>query len=201
MIRVFYGDDRVRAKQAIEKFLGQDYEVIDCDDLTPLDLPTIFHGMTLFADERKILLRDFTANKSIYEKLPEYLDTKHTVALFETKLDKRSSVYKALKDKIEFLEFIPAKNQNFTLVFNIYGTAKRDGKKAVEMLREIEQDEDPIMFFGLLVSSALKDFAARQGMKEKRALLELSKTDLSLKSTSILGWLSIESFLLRLSSL
>ncbi|MDO4611934.1 MAG: hypothetical protein Q4B29_00505 [Candidatus Saccharibacteria bacterium] len=201
MIKVFYGDDRKRAKQAIERYLGAEYEIIDCEELTSLDLPTIFRGTTFFADVRKILLRDFTANKTIFEKLPEYLDTKHDIALFETKLDKRSNTYKTLKDKIEFIEFAPQKNQNFSLVFNIYGTAKRDGKKAVEMLRQIEQDEDPIMFFGLLVSSALKDFNLKQGTKEKRALEELSKTDLTLKSTSIQPWLLIESFLLQLSSL
>ncbi len=202
MIKVFYGDDRVRAKQGIEKFLGEGYEVIDCEELTNLDLPSIFLGHSLFAETRNILLREFTANKEIYEKLPEYLNTPHNIALFESKLDKRSATYKALKDKIEFLEFAPPKNQNFNLVFNIYSTAKRDGKKAVEMLKTIEQNEEPIMFFGLLVSSALKDFTNRPtGRKEKRALEELSKTDLKLKTSSTQPWLLIESFLLVLSSL
>ncbi|MDO5761925.1 MAG: hypothetical protein Q4P12_04625, partial [Bacteroidales bacterium] len=92
--------------------------------------------------------------------------------------------------------------QDFRFVFNIYSTAKRDGKKAVEMLRSVEQNEEPIMFLGLLVSSALKDFAARpNGVKERRALEELSKTDLELKTSSTQPWLLIESFLLRLSSL
>ncbi|MDO4611389.1 MAG: hypothetical protein Q4B34_00790 [Candidatus Saccharibacteria bacterium] len=201
MIKVFYGEDRVRAKQAIEKFLGENYEIIDCENLSQTDLPSIFHGATFFSTDRKILLRDFFVNKDILEKLPEYLDTKHDVALFESKLDKRSSVYKELKDKIEFLEFKPTESRDFNLVFGIYRTAKTNGKKAVADLKKIEQTEDPMMFFGLLVSSALKDFAARQGIKEKRALEELSKTDSLMKSTSIQPWLLIESFLLRLSSL
>ena len=70
------------------------------------------------------------------------------------------------------------------------------------MLREIEQTEEPIMFLGALVSSALKDYAARpNGAKEKRALVELSKIDLQLKTASTQPWLLLESFLLRLSSL
>ena len=42
MIKVFYGDDRVRAKNAITKFLGDKYEIIDATDLTPSDLPNAF---------------------------------------------------------------------------------------------------------------------------------------------------------------
>ena len=69
MIKFFYGEDRVRAKQAIEKFLGDtNYEIIEGADLTPADLPSIFLGNSLFADTRSILIRDLTANKPVYEK-------------------------------------------------------------------------------------------------------------------------------------
>ena len=58
MIKFFYGDDRVRAKQSIEQFLGtKDYEIIEGTDLTPADLPSIFLGNSLFADTRTILIR------------------------------------------------------------------------------------------------------------------------------------------------
>ena len=87
------------------------------------------------------------------------------------------------------------------LVFDIYRTAKRDGKRAVEMLGKIKQDEEPIRFCGLLISQALKDYARNPGAKEKRALKELSRLDLDLKSTSYSPWLLIEAFLLRVSSL
>lgn len=200
MIKVFYGDDRVKAKQAIDKYLGQDYEVIDCAELNPSDLPTIFLGNSLFATTRNILLRDFTANKSVYELLPDYLDTPHNIALLELKLDKRSATYKELKDKISFEEFTLPKNQNFSVVFDIYRTAKRDGKRAVSMLKSIEQTEDPIMFFGLLVSQALKDFDSKPGKKEKQIIKELAKVDLQMKTTKVEPWLLVESFLIRLSS-
>ena len=48
MIKVFFGEDRIRAKNEIEKLLGTDYEVIDCVDLTEQSLPTIFHGATFY---------------------------------------------------------------------------------------------------------------------------------------------------------
>ena len=106
-----------------------------------------------------------------------------------------------MKDKIEIREFTLIKNQNFGLVFDIYRVAKRDGKRAVEMLDKIKQDEDPIRFTGLLISQALKDYARNPGVKEKRVLLELSKLDLEMKSTTYSPWLLVQSFLLRVSSL
>ena len=202
MIKVFYGDDRVRAKAEITKFLGtKDYEIIEGADLAPADLPSIFLGNSLFTGTRAILIRDFTANRPVYEKLPEYLNTSHQIAILDAKIDKRSATYKSLKDQIEFQEFTLPKNPNLNLVFDIYRTAKHDGEKAVKMLEKIQYEEDPIMFCGLLISQALKDFNQKQGTKEKRVLKELSKLDLDLKSTSLQPWLLVQSFLLRLSSL
>lgn len=201
MIKIFTGEDRIRAQQEITKYLGKNYEIIEGADLELTTLPSIFQGASLFADTRNILIRDLSANKPVFDKLPDYLDTPHNVIIQEIKLDKRSNTYKILKDKIEIRDFALPKSPNLNLIFNIYNTAKKDGSKAVDMLSKIEQDEDPIKFCGLLISQALKDYRAKQGTKEKKALKELSKLDLALKSTSYQPWLLIQSFLLRLSSL
>ncbi len=200
MLKIFYGEDRIRAKNEIERILGNDYEVIEGPELDPTDLPNIFLGTSLLSDERKILIRDLSENRSAFEKLPDYLSTPHKTIIFETKLDKRSATYKLLKDKIEIKEFPARPDPNANLVFGIYNTAKRNGKKAIEDLEKIKPNQDPMMFFGLLVSQALRDFQQNQGTKEKKALKELSKLDLDLKSSKLPSWLLIESFLLRLSS-
>jgi len=200
MIKIFTGEDRIRAKKAIVDFLGPDYEIIEGTDLTTSDLPTIFLGQSLFAKKRKVLIQDLSVNKPVFDELPKYLDTPHEVAILELKLDKRSTTYKALQKQIEIKQFSLAKNPNLSLVFDIYRTAKTNGEKAVSMLEKIKSEEDPIMFFGLLVSQAIKDYNTRQGIKEKRALKELSDLDIKLKTTSFQPWLLIESFLLRLSS-
>ena len=201
MIRIFTGDDRVKASQEITKLLGESYEIIEGADLTPDSLPSVFYGNTLFSDQRKILIRDISANKPVFEKLPDYLDTPHDVIIQELKLDKRSSIYKAIKDKkVQIKDFPLPEDPNFRLVFDIYRTAKTDGKKAVAMLEKIKPEEDPIMFFGLLTSQAIKDYSNRQGTKEKRVLSELAKLDMRLKSSSHDPWLLIEAFLLLLAS-
>ena len=156
MLSIFTGDDRIKATETINRLLGPDHETIDAADLTPADLPNIFQGASLFAETRHILIRDFTANKAIYAELPKYLPTQHDIIFLESKLDKRSSIYKEIKDQVKITEFkLP--EPNFTIVFDIYRTAKRDGKKAVAMLAQIKPTEDPIKFTGLLVSQAIKD--------------------------------------------
>ena len=202
MIRIFTGDDRVGAGKEIKRLLGEGYEVIDCADLTVNNLPQIFQGTTLFnTGTRHILLRDFTANSSIYPELPKYLNTPHEIILLETKLDKRTATYKDIKNQVEIKEFKLPPSTDFRIVFDIYRVAKRDGKKAVEMLKKIEKDEDPIRFTGLLVSQALKDFNQKQGTKEKTTLKLLGKLDIDLKSSKIDPWLLVESFLLQLQSI
>ena len=201
MIKVFYGDDRIRASYEIKRLLDRDYEVIEGPDININDLPSIFQGASLFNTKRQILIRDLTANKPAYEKLPTFLNTSHDIILLETHLDKRSATYKELKDKIEFREFKLPEDPSFAMVFDIYRTAKNDGKKAVAMLERIKPSEDPIKFTGLLVSQALKDFSARQGTKERNVLKALSKLDLQMKSTKIDPWLLVESFLLSLQTI
>lgn len=201
MIKILTGDDRVRANREIERELGLDYEVIEGVDLAPTDLPSIFKGASLFNEKRRILIRDVSENKVVFEELSKYVDTPHKVVILELKLDKRASAYKELKDKVQIIEFNLAKNQNLGLVFDIYRMAKKDGKKAVEMLDKIKQNEDPMRFMGLLTSQVLKDYAKNSGVKEKRVLRELSKLDIELKSTSYSPWILISGFLLRISSL
>lgn len=200
MIRIFTGEDRVKANQKITEVLGGNYEVVEGGDLMVNDLPSLFRGGSLFSDERNILIRDMSMNKEVFEKLPEYLDTSNNVVVFEMKLDKRSAVYKAIKNKVEIVDFALPKDKSFNKAFDIYRVAKRDGKRAVKMLEEIKPTQEPMMFVGLMVSQAIKDYVARQGVAEKKALRELSKLDLDMKSSSVEPWLLIEAFLIRLAS-
>ena len=199
MIRVFCGEDRIRAKKEIEKILGDDYEIVDGAEMTPEAMPSVFWGNSLFSAKRNILIRDMMENKAVRDEILKYLDTPHNIVIFELKIDKRAAIFKKIKDKVELREFALPKSANVNMVFDIYRVAKRDGKKAIEMLSRVQDSEEPIMFCGLMVSQALKDYKNNPGAKEGRALKELSKLDLELKTTSLQPWLLVQSFLLRLS--
>lgn len=203
MIKVFYGDDRVRAQREIVKFLGtKDYEIIEGSELTPEDLPNIFAGATLFGkSDRRILIRDFfAADKETQEQLAQYINTPHRVAFLESKVDKRLPAYKTISRDVEFYE-CKAPEPDKWLAFDIYNTAKRDGKKALEMYAKIQNTADVKMLVAQFASQAMKDYAARPGAKEKRALVELSRLDNQLSDRTISPQLLLQAFLLELSSL
>ncbi len=198
MIEVYYGENRNEAVEVAKKTLGEGYEVIEGTELEPNDLMNIFWGRSLLSETRAILIRDFFTNKVVSGELKKFLETRHKIILLETKIDKRSSIYKELVGKIEFREFKMPRDFNAGKVFDIYKIAKRDGVKAVSELEKIETEEEPIMFVGLLASQALKDYKARPGEQEKKILKQLAKLDLELKSSKIEAWALVKACLLRL---
>lgn len=201
MLRVFVGEDRVGAEKALKLALNANYEVFDGENLTLIDLPSIFRGTSLFKTEkRQILIKDLSENTAVWEKVAEYVDTDHEVVIWEAKIDKRSAGYKNLKSKgVEIKEFALRKPPEANLVFGILDTAMSDGKRAIEMVEKIQESQDPYMFFGLMVTQGLKKFAAKQGVKERELLKRLAELDLQMKTTTIEPWLLVKAFLLEVS--
>lgn len=199
MIKIFYGDDRVKAQEAIKKWLGADYEVIEGSELAVEMMPSIFFGTSLLAEKRRIVIKDLAENKEAFAKLADYLSTEHEVAIFENSLDKRTVAYKSLaKAGVEMREFKTAAPVDMREVFDIYNTALRDGARAVKMLEKVQDKEEPYMFVGLLATQAIKNFEMRGGVKEREALRKLAELDLNMKNTSIEPWMLVKSFLLNL---
>lgn len=206
MLKVFVGDDRVAAGKAVESELGGNYEVFEGDKIEITDLPSIFRGVGLFSGEkRQILLKEVGENAAVWEKLADYVDTEHEVVVWEGKIDKRSAGYKRLKETgVEIREFALKVKPEMRQVFNIFEVALRDGSAAVKMVEKIELEQDPFMFFGLMVTQALKMYGIRMRKKEKMVLQELSKLDMQMKgegATTIEPWVLIKSFLLRLEKI
>lgn len=202
MLRIFYGPDRLGAEKAIKQALGEAHEVFEGQNLILTDLPSIFLGTSLFGDERRrILLKDVSENTSVWEKLADYVKTEFDVIDWEMKLDKRSSGYKRLKDtRVEIVEFAEPRRPEMNLVFNIFDTAlEGEGRKAIKMIQQIEQEQDPYMFFGLMVTQALKKFETAKCPKREAGILkELAKLDLQMKSAAIEPWMLVKSFLLEI---
>ena len=206
MIQVFSGSDRAKIDTEVKKFLGKDYEVFDSENLKPEDIINIFVGTSLFADKRKILIKDLAELNSesidIYEEVSKYVDTPHDIVIWETKPTQKKSYKDFVKSpKVEVKKIDLAPKIDMQKVFDIFDVAMQDGKRAIKMLDEVQGEEDPYMFFGLLASQAIKRFEWRQGIREKRILKELSKLDMQMKSTTVEPWLLIKAFLLQLSGI
>lgn len=202
MLRVFVGEDRLAAEMALKRVIGGNYEVFEGENLVVNDLPSIFQGTSLFeTGKRRILLKNLSENPALWEKVADYADTEHEVVVWELKLDKRSLGYKNLKSSgVEIQEFALKAKPEAKMVFGVLDTALRDGKRAVAQVEQIELEQDPFMFFGLLVTQALKKFEQKGGAKEKRLLKELAKLDMEMKTTGLDPWMLIKAFLLRVKS-
>lgn len=198
MIYVLSGSDRVKIGEAVGKILGKDYEVFEGSELKTQDLMNIFRGTTLFSVKRNILIKDLTSDDTeidYYKNLMDYVDTPHTVVIWETTLSRKKS-YKDFtrQSQVQVKKYDAARPADAGVVFEILDTARFDGARAVRMVEKIKNDNDPYMFFGLLVSQALKK-------GDRRVLKGLSGLDMQMKTSTIEPWELISSFLLQVSSL
>ena len=206
MLKVYYGDDRVRAQSAIKKELGSNYEVFEAENLQVADLDSVFWGLSLFGEERKILIKDLSKNSECFEKLSDYAGTSHRVIVWEESLDKRKVAYKNLtKKKVEIKEFKVPEAVDPKAVFNVFDLAwSGQGKKAVELSREIEAENDPYMFFGLLVSQVTKKLElgmhSSAGARAAMILKKMAEIDLAMKTASMEAWLLIRTLLLEIAA-
>ena len=136
MIKIFYGNDRVKARAMIDRLLGKNYEVIEAENLTRGDMDSVFLGTSLFGETRNILLKSLSENKECWEVLPKYLKTTHNVIVWENTVDKRSVTYKALagESDVEFKEFKQVEEIDPKLVFEIFDAAYGgNGKRALQL--------------------------------------------------------------------
>lgn len=209
MIYLIDGDDRKKAETAAKRFLGENFEVIDADILEKSDLVSIFQGTTLFSETRKILIKDLSLRKDLFLELPKYLETEHRIVILEQKIDKRNAIYKELlamakknPEAVKIEEFKITEQVDRFLTFRVFDIALTDGKRAVKLLREAEEDNSPYMTIGSWAKKAVDLLATRpNGEREKRILKRLAEIDMLLKQTSFSKepWFLLESFLLELS--
>ena len=202
MIKIFYGNDRQKAQLAIAKLLGDDYEVIEAENITRGDMESIFKGTSLFGETRRILLKGLNENKECWEVLPEYLETTHEMVIWLSALAKRSTVYKAIakRKEVEVKEFAQEEKVDRFLAFKIADEAfAGHGARAVKMCEELEQTSDAYLTMGAFVSQAGKKLEVGRP-KAINAIRILAKADLDMKSTAVDGWKILKIALLKIAS-
>ena len=132
---VFSGSDRVKIQAKIKKILGEGYEVFEGAELDATALMEICAGASLFAEERRVLIRDLTLKRENdlepYEILAKYVDTPHTVVIWETNLSRKKSfrefcrLKQVKQEKIEATETV----DRFA-IFKIFDKALVNGAEA-----------------------------------------------------------------------
>lgn len=111
MITWLVGENTFEVKEALKaieaRFDGV-AEKFDATELSLAQLPDLLMGVSLFATQRLVVIKDITANSVLWDKLPEWLPRVSDMielVLIDTKPDKRTTVYKALKAAVVLKEF------------------------------------------------------------------------------------------------
>ena len=200
---VFSGNDRVKIQEKIQKILGEDYEIFEGNALDATSLMEICSGASLFATERKILIKDLTVKGSEfspYEILSKYADTPHTIVIWES----TTSLKKAFKD---FCKLSQVKKEKIDAVetvdrfamFKIFDKALVDGETALKEYRALKSD--PYMAVGALASWAVNKYKFRYGEREKRIVKAVAELDMQTKTLKIAPELLVEAFLARVNKI
>lgn len=111
MITLLTGDNSFEIerhlKSLVEAFDG-DPEKVSVENLTLESLPDLLMGVSLFSQNRLIILRSLSDNSRIWSIMADWLDKvsddTHLV-LVEAKVDKRTNTYKLLKKQADIKEF------------------------------------------------------------------------------------------------
>lgn len=111
MITWLVGENSFEVREAVQALAANfngTLERVDGSELNIAGLPDLLMGVSLFASERLIVISQLSTNAAVWEKLPEWLprisDDVHIVFV-DTKPDKRTTSYKALKAAADVKEF------------------------------------------------------------------------------------------------
>lgn len=99
------GSERIR--DAFVEAHGDDsIATYEGDQVQPSDLPQLLQGQSLFADAKLVIIREASANKSLWEGLGDFLENHAEVDLLlvESKPDKRTRTFKWLQKNAETQE-------------------------------------------------------------------------------------------------
>lgn len=108
MITFIYGPNSYEIQQKISSIVKvYPVDAIDRRDGAEIDvneLPELLHGMSLFATERVVVIKNLASNKQVWEYLArqiEAIPSETHLVLVETNPDKRTKTFKALQKVAE----------------------------------------------------------------------------------------------------
>jgi len=140
-------------------------EKIDGETLELKQLPDLLMGATLFARKRLVIIKNLSENKTVWEKLPDWLDRISDdvhVVLVEQKPDRRSRTYKALQ-KVATVRQFPAWTDRDSAVAEkwVAGEAERQklalDKKSIHSLVERVGVDQWQLYYALQKLAALPE--------------------------------------------
>lgn len=102
MIYLLTGENTFEIEQRLAEIVADfegDVERVDGSELTPEQLPDLLAGVTLFSSKRLVVIKNVSANKTVWTALGDWLekDIDNDLVFVEPKPDKRTKTYKLLE--------------------------------------------------------------------------------------------------------
>lgn len=141
MIHLLTGENTFEIERRLAEIVAGfdgDVERVDGSELTPEQLPDLLAGVTLFSSKRLVVIKNASANKTVWTTLSDWLekDIDNDLVFVEPKPDKRTKTYKLLE---KHADVFVAKDLQFSdAVSWVGGEAKK---------RALELSSDTIRFF------------------------------------------------------
>lgn len=201
-MKLFYGNDRLATEKAIKALFGDEFETVNGDE--DFDAESLFLGMSLFQEERKILLKNLNQNKLVWQKLPDYMATPHQIIIWNEKIDARDKVIKSLKALgVEMREFKRAEKIDQGAVFKVFDAVwARKAQVALKLCKELEKTNDPFAFVGLLTTQIARKLLIKSSEKRAAAMLKtLAQIDVKMKQSGVEPWALVKIAVAKLASL
>ena len=113
MITLLMGENSYEIYQRLRQLEAEFQDTVERIDGAGLELHNLsdlISGTSLFHQKRMIVIRDLSSNKTLWEKLPDWLDRTSDdihLVIVEPKPDKRTKTYKALQKSANVLEYKP----------------------------------------------------------------------------------------------
>lgn len=109
VITLLTGDNTYETEQQLKALISDfsgEVEKFDGVELTLEMLPDLFMGVTLFATERLVVIKNASQNKTVWSDLSDWLEKAGDtdVVLIEPKADKRTKTYKWLQKNAKIVE-------------------------------------------------------------------------------------------------
>lgn len=156
MIILLSGDNFYEIDQELGRIIAEfdsDAEQIDADSLEIRSLTDVFSGVSLFSENRLVIIKRLSENSAVWEALECWLDrpSDTTLVLVEPKLDKRTKTYKAL-----------AKHAD-ARIFNAW--TDRDAGRAEKWLLDTASSRQIV-----LARDAAREIVSRRGVEQYQLL-------------------------------
>lgn len=212
MLSVFTGGDTVLLERALKRRIANfkgETERVDGGEVDFDILSDLVRGLSLFQDERLVVIRHLASNKPIWQALPEWVDemvdSQTRLILVEPTLDRRTRTYRVLTERAEVKVFERLDERNLPAAYRyaaneaarqqlnltdqqVRSVVARTGPDSVRIVQAI----DKLSLFGDVSDAVIEQLVDKSPQDNIFQLLEAALSGNQAKTQSLINDLKLQ---------